>query len=134
MKISTKIPAIYKTLHKKFGATWDDLIIICVGDTVYTKDPSILREDLLVHEKVHEVQQRVEGSAGWWNKYIEDPQFRLSQEIEAYKIQAHWVRENINDRNLRRRYFKSMANDLSSEMYGNLVTFDQAMEIIKKPI
>lgn len=130
MKISTDIPPIYETLHEKFGANWDDFILITVGDTVYTKDIGIIRDDLIIHEKVHEVQQRKEGPAIWWKKWIDDPVFRFEQEKSAYQVQLIWLKKNIKNREDRAKYVHSMAKNLSSSFYGNLISMQNALELL----
>lgn len=131
MNFSTKKPSVYKILHDEFGVEWEDHILITIGDTIHTKDPDIVRPDLLVHEKCHEVQQREMGIKEWWKRYLEDPRFRLDQECQAYKCQAIWLKKNLNDRNKRFKFIHSMAVDLSSEMYGKVISYNEAYKFLK---
>lgn len=131
MKISNEKPPIYDELHEKFGVDWDDHIIITVGETIYTKHPKILRADLIVHEKTHEVQQRKDGPATWWKKWIEDPKFRFEQEKDAYMVQSVWLKQFIPDRNKRAKYVRSMAKNFSSPMYGSMISMQTALYLLR---
>lgn len=132
MNTKNIIPTIYQRLHEAFGVEWDNNLLITIGDTIYTKDSSILerRPDLLAHEKVHEIQQRKIGIDSWWNEYLSDPQFRLKQEIEAYYGQALFVKERIKDRNKRWPLLDEMCRNVSSPMYGSLISYKEALRIL----
>lgn len=128
IQVSHQIPAIYQRLHDTFGVNWNKGIAICYGDIVYCKID--LGPDVLVHEAVHADQQRKMGIEAWWEKYITDIKFRFEQEVEAYKAQVKWYRGSLYDRELRFKCIKHVVNDLSSAMYGNLCTAEEAKRIL----
>jgi len=41
----------------------------------------------LAHEKVHADQQRRLGTLSFWYRYLTDKSFRLTAELEAFKVQ-----------------------------------------------
>jgi len=129
MKLSKEKPAIYDRCHAAFGVEWDAGLIIAYGDTIHCKFD--LGEQQLEHEKTHINQQRYEGVDNWWNKYFNDPQFRLSQEVEAYRNEYAWVKRHVNDRNRCYKLRYEMAKFLSGFMYGSLVSRDEAMRLIE---
>lgn len=128
MKYSNQKPEIYDTLHEAFGVEWNQGIIITYGDTVYCKYP--LDTDKEVHEQVHIDQQAFYGVTEWWDRYLEDPQFRFEQELEAYKAEAEFVRKHMPDRNKRVQLIHRMCKDLSSSNYGNVCTFSEAKKLL----
>ncbi len=127
-KVSNQIPAVYQKCHEVFGVEWDDGIVITYGDTVYSKFP--ISPDLKVHEVTHVIQQREMGKDVWWKKYFEDVEFRLSQEKEAYINQSKWIKNNVKDRNERFRRLNKIANDLSSFVYGNIISKSEANKLL----
>ena len=132
MKLSKEKPKIYPRLVEVFGIDWNKGIIITYGDTVYCSVE--LENHLIAHEEVHVRQQTEYGVEAWWERYLIDPEFRLDQELEAYRAQAKYLREHTEEmsRGQRQIWFITMARLLSGSIYGNLVSFNKAMELIKQ--
>lgn len=129
MKISDQIPPIYEECAKRFGVKWGQGIIMTYGDTVYCKFP--ISKDLEVHEATHIEQQAKIGKEIWWKKYFDEPEFRLSQEKEAYLNQAKWIKKNIKDRELKFKLLNKIATDFSSSIYGNIITKQEVLDLIR---
>lgn len=127
IQFSKEKPEIYQTLHDKFGVEWENGIIITYGDTVYCKNP--LRPDLVIHETIHCYQQEKDPKA-WWDKYLEDPKFRLSQEVEAYKAQIKFIKDVVKDREKRFKMIHMLRVDLSGPTYGNICTYNETRELL----
>lgn len=106
----------------------------CYGDTIYNPSGIDISEDLLFHESVHADQQKAIGVEAWWEKYLQDPKFRLDQEIKAYAAQYRHVARTVKDRNALARFLDKIAGILSSDMYGGIVTKNQAMEKMRLKI
>lgn len=118
------------------SALWADNLIVTYGDTYYSKIPTT--PDLIAHEEVHvEQQKRAGGPDEWWKLWITDINFRLEQELQAYRVQLDWWRNELisvprNERRFKlRRMEEWIAEILSGEMYGRIVTYKKAMELIK---
>jgi hypothetical protein len=95
---------------------------------------------LILHEQVHFKQQKEIGGADlWWDKWLEDDAFRLSQELEAYGEQYAFIlkvaEQGLKDRNRRTKetlyYLNALATDMSSEIYGNLISYSEAKAKIR---
>lgn len=129
VKYSTKVPEIYFECKKRFGVEWTRGVIFTVGDTIHciAKIPP----DLEVHEKTHVRQQAEMGVKEWWDKYLDDPAFRLSQEVEAYRNQIKFLMKDMKDRNARAKRIHHITLGLSGPMYGNLVTYSEASKLLK---
>lgn len=97
---------------------------------IYNPYAQTLTEDLIEHEKVH-MRQQGNDPALWWKRYLDDNEFRLSQELEAYQVQYAWIKEHFN-RETRRRFLKTIAKDLSSVIYGHIITQEKAEERIRQ--
>ena len=83
--------------------------------------------NLVVHETVHFDQQEHFGLDKWVDMYLNDDEFRLEMEIEAYRKQL----EFIKDSKLKARVWIESAQNLSSELYGNLVSRAEAIKLLK---
>ena len=101
-------------------------------NTIFAYDHKIfsnndLPEHLIIHEKTHHKQQDRDGLQFWVYNYLHDKKYRLIQEIEAYKEQL----KSINDRNFRAKIWIESAKTLSSPLYGNIVSYQEALNILK---
>lgn len=120
MKFKHTIPRIFEKCKKAFGVTWDS-VVITYGDTVYSKFP--ISEDLKAHEGIHVKQQTEMGAEKWWDRYFVDKDFRLSQEVEAYKNQLKYLKDNCN-RQYRKQVEKHIYKSLATN-YGDACTSEE---------
>lgn len=118
---------------KKWGVDFDKgNIAFAYGDAVHIGRGSI-PPDLAAHEAVHLRQQAEYGSADeWWKRYLVDGEFRISQELEAYRTQYQWVLQNVKNANKRFEMLRHYAQDLSGGMYGNTMNLMVAFQEIRK--
>lgn len=83
--------------------------------------------DLITHEITHHRQQKKYGLQNWLEYYIKDDKFRLKMEIEAYRNQLN----DIKDRNQRAKLRMELSKHLSSPMYGNIISYEEAVRELK---
>lgn len=121
-------PTIYDKLHETFGVEWDKGIIIAYYPNIYCKFE--LSEEKIAHEELHLERQKDMGVELWWNLYINNISFRLEEEILAIKAEMQKIREMNIDRNHRRFLFNNIYEDLSSSIYGKIITKTQAKQIL----
>ncbi len=126
IKYSNEIPPIYEKCKKNFGVDWKNGLLITYGDTVYSTFP--ITEDLKVHEATNIKQQLKMGVEKWWNKYFEDAQFRLSQEVEAYRNQLVYINKHYS-RKYRKVLYEHIVNSMCS-MYGDMCNRDEAIKLL----
>lgn len=106
-------------------------IVFTYGDTLYNPDGGFIDRALEIHEETHTKQQG-DNPEAWWDRYFIDKDFRLSQEIEAYKNQYKKMKSNIKDPNKLAYRLNIIAKDLSSEMYGNIITYEEAKSLLEQ--
>ena len=108
-------------------------VIFSYGDCIYNPDQIDLPDFLVEHEKVHFGQQghTQEGAALWWGKFLRDPEFRVSQEVEAYGKQYKAMFSQISDRNQAARVLWNLAASLSGPLYNKAISHQEAMRLIK---
>jgi hypothetical protein len=126
IKYSSEKPPVLDRCEKEFGVKWEKGIIITYGDTVHSI--GALSQDLVVHEATHVKQQEAMGKDKWWDKYFEDKEFRLSQEVEAYRNQYQFIRDNYS-RPIRRTSLKRLATHMTT-LYAGMCTYDEAVELL----
>lgn len=126
--INGEYPPNYKDIAKVFKITGKPGIVFTYGSKLYVPSGHSIDRHLLVHEETHEKQQNAIGVEEWWSKFLSDPNFRFVQELEAYRNQYR----SMWSLPLKRRlgYLDHIAGDLSGEMYGNLMTKEQAIKVI----
>lgn len=131
MKIANTFPPNYAKIASTFKIKGRAGIIFTWGDTIYNPSKIDIPPDLIAHEQVHEQQQRqIGGPKVWWEKYLEDPQFRFEQELAAYRAQYAYARA-IYGRDQRRKLLDHVSRALAGPMYGNLVSPAQAKQMIE---
>lgn len=108
-----------------------DTVIFTYGDIVYSPSTLSLPDHLHNHEAVHVNQQKQMGRDEWWTKYLADTEFRLKQELQAYRVQYNTVKRKHVWQHTE-ELLRSIAKDLSGDMYGNIITYEEARRMITK--
>ncbi len=99
------------------------------NQTVFAYDNTIfanhnLPPDIEIHELKHLERQNKIGADKWIKNYLERDSFRLSEELIAYQAQL----QSIKDREFRNIVRLEAARNLSSELYGNLMEYSEALK------
>lgn len=128
-KLSTVPPPVYERARELWGVDFDKGVVFTFGDTIHCKWP--IPPDVLAHELVHVKQQTEQSKDYWWFKYFTDAEFRLEQELEAYRAQYQWIVKHVKDRNIRAKYLTHYAQCLSGEMYGKMLLQTDAIKLIR---
>jgi hypothetical protein len=111
---------------ERYKAAFDitDRTIIAYDKVIYCNEQ--LPFHLEIHERRHLIRQEKQGVDEWVEKYINDKDFRLKEELIAYKEQC----ASIPDRNLREKLRIMCAKDLSSPLYGSIISFQEALKLL----
>lgn len=133
MKIKRYLPWWFGIVKRKFPAINTDRVIVAFGDTSYSN--AVIMQDKAAHEAIHHDQQHHSNlfAIWWWIKYLNSPDFRFRQEVEAYQAEWKWIQRNNPDKHQNFRYLDAMARDLSSPFYGGLCDYLVAKTIIETP-
>lgn len=129
MQILNQFPPNIEAIRKRFELDGFPTAVFTYGDKLYNPVGLDIPPDLMAHEEVHEKQQAILGVQQWWDLYLTDDTFRLSQEVEAYKEQYQHAKENYN-RDLRRQVLSHIVHNLSSKLYGKIINKKLAKELI----
>lgn len=128
MRISTEKPPNWDKIVKQFGDRWDTGVIVTYGDTAYHHKNGFAL-DLHTHEETHMRQQRDMGVEEWWHRYFIDPTFRLTQELEAYRNQADYIRDNVMNR-VKRQMKIDFIHQSMAEMYDGMISLEEAKRLV----
>lgn len=106
-------------------------IIFSWGSTIYYPFPiAPLTPALYAHEAVHAWRQSRMGIEAWWRRYINDPAFRLQEEIPAHRAEYH--AHAGTGRAAERAALSVIAKRLASPLYGGLITLDRARRLLTR--
>ncbi len=100
------------------------------GLKIYNPSGELIPQDVMIHEAIH-IRQQGKNPKEWWNRYILDKSFRLSQELEANREQYKFICKLTKDREKRNKALIAMARNVSGEVYGKLISFSRAYKEIK---
>lgn len=131
LNISTEKPANYAKIQAAFGNVWERGVIITYGDTVHTARGG-MSLDLQEHERVHVAQQAEYpgGKDAWWDRFIADKEFRLSQEIPAYKKQVQYIKQNVGNRRKRDTMIPFIYSSMCSNYAGMVSSPEEAERLL----
>lgn len=130
MKIVEEFPPNIEEI-KKYIEFGEDKPVFTYGDTIYNPFKGNIPKDLEVHEETHSKQQ---GSYPdiWWGKYLTDKSFRADQEVEAFVTQLAFLKGQDLPKGLIKVISEWMAFSLSSDLYGKILTYQEAESRIKR--
>jgi hypothetical protein len=105
-------------------------VIFTFGDAVYSPAAGPISSWIMTHERVHSVQQGADPIA-WWDRYLADVEFRFAQELEAHRAEWRaWLKAAPRNRADRRGYMVVVGMRLAGPLYGRMVRFAKARELI----
>lgn len=130
MKQKKEFPPNIEKIRAVFPIT--SRTVFTYGDVIYNPNDGFIDLPLEEHEKTHSIQQKHYGIEEWWDEYIKNPVFRFEQELEAYRNQYRKAKSINSDRNKLYKYSRELAGDLSGSLYGNCISFNEAIKFITK--
>lgn len=128
MQIIDAFPPNFEKIQAAFPV--NKSTVFTYGDGLFAPGRRGVSADLLEHERIHSAQQGKDPE-GWWDRYIADKEFRLSQEVDAYQAQYQYFCRMNGSRNKRFSFLKFLGTEMSSAMYGRMVGLFEAMKLIE---
>ncbi len=120
--------------------------VFAYGNRIYNPSGRDIAPDIEHHEEVH-MRQQGDNPDAWYARYVTEPAFRLSQELEAYGEQYIFARNHIEQAaadadkegkvlaagktQLLEWALEGMAMALSGQEYGNLISYGAARSKIR---
>ena len=129
LKILNEQPPILDKLLKA-GLKPQKTTVFAYGDTLYNPSGVEIPPDILIHEEVH-IRQQKDNKDDCLEKYLNDKEYRLKVEVEAFREQYKFVCEMLKDRNDRAKCLHSLAQELSGSVYGKIINYSEAINKLK---
>ncbi len=128
LRIVREPPPNYQEVLAVFPAAAKPGTYFCFGRAIFVPVGNAnVSAWLMAHEEIH-AQRQGGDPAGWWRRYLDDPAFRLAEELPAHQAEFHYF--DGKPRRERMFYLRQAATRLSSKLYGNLVTPHKAKQLI----
>ncbi len=128
MRVIRANPPLFDRIDAAFGIAGKP-VIFSWGDRIYNPMGISVTSELHAHEAVH---GRRQGGAdetaivAWWERYIDEPAFRLAEEVPAHRAEYMRFCARHGNKSNRANALDAIASRLASPLYGDLVSQAQA--------
>ena len=136
MRIVQALPPNFDAIATVFPHVRGKPVFFAWGDRIFNPAGVVIPDEIKAHEAVHGKRQG-HDVAGWWKRYLEDPVFRLAEEIPAHQAEFRHVASlrGADDplpgfRSRREFHRQAIALRLSSKLYGNLISLSAAKRLL----
>ncbi len=131
MEIVIAQPPMFDQICAVFPTAANKGVIFTWGKTIFNPSGTHISDELKEHELIHEERQGLFGSIEkWWERYLVDVEFRVAEEMPAHVAEYKTFCKNHRDRNQRAHYLRAVASRLASPLYGNVISFKDAMKAL----
>lgn len=132
MRVIVAYPPMFEEIAAAFPTARKPGVIFSWGETLYNPSGRDIKPQLMAHEAVHSQRQGTTDASirEWWKAYINDPAFRLEEELLAHRAEFRAMRASTKDRNARERELDEIARRLASPLYGALLSYRQARHFV----
>lgn len=132
MKTVVAYPPNFEEIAERFPFARNPGVIFTYGETIFNPSNAQIGGALRAHEAVHAQRQGTEeaGIQAWWRRYLDDPMFRLEEELLAHRTEYRASKTYVRDRNALAVELDSIARRLSGPLYGGLISYQQARRFI----
>lgn len=129
MKIVVAQPPNFEKILPVFPMASNVGVIFTYGDTIYNPSDVEIPRELMAHESVHS-QRHGDDPAGWWERYLADPIFRLEEEMLAHRAEYRAFKSWTKDRNQVAAALTRIAARISGPLYGSMISNQHARRLI----
>ena len=132
MEIVVDFPPIYDEVRSVFPMAGRG-VIFAWGSKIYNPNNVYIPLQLIAHEQVH---GRRQGSdvRGWWRRYIDEKEFRLTEEILAHIAEMEYLLGPNPNRQTRRQIIRSTSKRLANPLYRYGISRAQAQVLLKRKL
>ncbi len=127
LKIIHGKPPNYDAVIEAFPFAKRPGTMFCYGRAIHIPSGGTVSAALQAHETVH-AERQGHDPAGWWARYLVDPQFRFDEELPAHIAEYRWF--DGKPRAERRFMLRQIAARLAGPLYGRMVTVHRAKQLI----
>lgn len=134
MRIVYERPPNFALVDRQFHVAGKP-VIFSWGDRIYNPERINIPKQIIEHEEVHGARQTTDDKAiwAWWDRYLIDPSFRFEEELIAHRVEYRAYCKRHRGGGAQKKYLDFTARRLSSPLYGNVVTHNEAIARIIAP-
>jgi tagatose-1,6-bisphosphate aldolase len=110
-------PPNFNQIQYAFPKAHDHGVMFAYDGNIYNPSGNVIPPALISHEEVHILRQAGVGAQYWWDKYINDSEFRYNEELLAHVAEFKTQRVS-NDRNFGARLMMYTALRLVAPLYN----------------
>lgn len=137
MEIVIAQPPMFEEIDRVFRVR-GKAVVFCWGAKIYNPMGLYIHPEIMAHEGVHSSRQlqvskgdhQEELVVAWWKRYLEDPEFRLMEELPAHRAEYRALINRMKDRNRRSAFLQHVAEKLAAPLYGGIITKREAIRRI----
>lgn len=130
LQVVTGYPPNFEAIATLFPLARRPGTIFTYGQCIYTGEGCTVSPALKAHESVHAQRQADIGVEKWWERYLSEDAFRLEEELLAHRAEYRALKSWTRDRNQVAGALHQIALRLSSGLYGQMLTYQQARRFI----
>lgn len=133
-QIIQDFPPNYHEIDAAFNVRDNHGVIFSFGDRIYAPHgPKIIAPELIAHEGIHGQRQGTKHAKilAWWDRYIDDIEFRLDEELVAHRAEYRHLMQ-FGNRTKRRAALKRTSLRLSAPLYGEVINRKQAELLLQE--
>ena len=132
MEIVIDYPPIYEEIMSVFPMA-SRSVIFAWGNKIYNPCNVHIPPQLIAHEHAHGRRQG-NDVGGWWRRYLDEKEFRLTEEVAAHIIEMMYLAGPNPNRQIRRQVLRSTAKRLSNPLYRYGISKTQAQVLLKREL
>jgi hypothetical protein len=128
MRVVNALPPMFDVIDAVFHVRGKP-VMFAWGDIIYAPmQQGELPKSLLAHEQVHGDRQLAApgGVEGWWRRYLDEPAFRLNEEVLAHRAELAHLLTKAKGPSMRAHVLSRTAARLAAPLYGSLITVAEA--------
>jgi hypothetical protein len=127
-------PPNFDLILAAFPKASDPGVMFAYAGSIYNPSGKTIPDALIAHENVHLNRQIFDGADKWWQRYLEDSEFRYREELLAHA--AEYKAQAIGDRNFCAGLLVRTAARLTAPLYNYTPprTLQQAMRDLRREI
>lgn len=132
MNVVVSSPPNFDAIVERFPFARNQGVIFTYGQTIYNPSGIAISSALKCHESVHAQRQGEdeEEIRQWWRRYLDEPMFRLEEELLAHRAEYRAFKGWEKDSRKQAQELESIAARLSGPLYGNVLTLARARRLI----
>lgn len=132
MEIVIDYPPIYDKIKSAFPKVGRG-IIFAWGNKIYNPSNVHVPKQLIAHERTHGRRQGNDVE-GWWRRYLDEREFRLTEEIAAHITEMEYLLGPNPNRQMKRQNLSAISKRLVYPLYRFGISKTQALVLFKKAL